>query len=353
MPPKGRLQYIVAALLLVCCGWAPAVAQPPTEPLPQLQAPVPAAVALGRMLFFDRRLSGDGTMSCATCHIPEEGFADGQPLSGAYPTSRHWRHTPSLLNVAYFDLLFWDGRSDSLEDQALRPIETAFEMNLPVDYLVEKLRASPGYAGHFRETFGRLPDRQGIAAALAAFQRTLLIDDSPFDRFLRGEEEALDAAARRGADIFFGERGGCGVCHSGALLSDGRFHHVGVEETEALRQEPLRRATRNFFLAGMGLPEGERDLGRFAVTGEATDFGAFRTPTLRQVAETAPYMHNGALATLEEVIDFFSRGGGHDQRQSPKVTRRDFSPAEKKDLLAFLHSLSGTLPRVHPPQLPD
>jgi cytochrome c peroxidase len=345
-------------LLLLCClhtGLATA-AEPQTllpAPLPQLQMPALERVALGRMLFFDRRLSGDGTMNCATCHIPEEMFADGQPLSGAYPTSRHWRHTPSLLNVAYLQSFFWDGRSHSLEDQAAGPIEAAFEMNLPMAYLVERLRESPGYVHLFQQVFGRLPDPQGIVAALADFQRTLVVKDTPFDAFLQGEDALLSPAARRGLDIFFGERGGCAACHRGALLTDQQFHNIGVEETDSLRQDPLRRATRNFFVTQMGLERQDPDPGRFAVTRQAADSGAFRTPALRQVAETAPYMHNGSLATLEAVIDFFSNGGGSHPNKSPKMQPRNFSAQEKEDLLAFLRSLSGTVPRVRPPVVPD
>jgi cytochrome c peroxidase len=346
-------------LFFLCCilqaGLAHATEPHPLRPapLPQLQMPAPERVALGRLLFFDRRLSGDGTMSCATCHIPEEGFADGQPLSGAYPTSRHWRHTPNLLNVAYLQFLFWDGRSHSLEDQASGPIQAAFEMNLPMAYLEERLRESPGYVHLFQQVFGRLPDRQGIVAALADFQRTLVVHDSPFDRYLQGDAAALGTAGRRGLDIFFGERGGCAACHSGALLSDQQFHNIGVEETDSLRQDPLRRTTRNFFLTQMGLERQERDPGRFAVTRQADDVGAFRTPALRQIAETAPYMHNGSLATLEAVIDFFNAGGGSDPDKSPKMQPRNFSAQEKEDLLAFLRSLSGTVPRVRPPVVPD
>lgn len=359
MPTRKETVRRLFFLLLVCSclrpGLTPA-AQPPLllpEPLPQLQTPPPARVELGRLLFFDRRLSGDGTMSCATCHLPEESFADAQPLSGAYPTSRHWRHTPSLLNVAYLQAFFWDGRRHSLEDQVPVPIQAAFEMNLPIDYLVERLRVNAGYRHYFQQAFGRPPDRQAIALALADFQRTLVVRDSPFDRYLQGDANALGLAARRGLAIFYGGRGGCGDCHSGSLLSDQQFHNLGVQEPESLRLDPLRRATRNYFLAQMGLPPQESDPGRFAVTRQAADAGAFRTPPLRQVAATGPYMHNGGLATLEEVIDFFSAGGGSDSDKSAKMTPRHFSAQEREDLLAFLRSLSGTVPRVVPPKLPE
>jgi cytochrome c peroxidase len=320
--------------------------------LPSLLPPDAKRAELGRDLFFDRRLSGDGTMSCAACHIPEESFADSQPLSGAYPTNKHWRHTQSLINVAYLQTFFWDGRSYSLEDQVKGVIHSSFEMNLNLDYLVAKLREIPEYKKLFIQAFGGEPTRENIAAALAEFERTLVVNDSPFDRYLAGDKKALSDSALRGARIFFGERGGCSRCHSGPLLSDQRFHNIGVGETPDLRNDPQRRATRNFFLGEMGVAPMDRDPGRFAVTKNPADLGAFRTPPLRQVAETAPYMHNGSLKTLEEVIDFYNRGGGDDPNKSKLIRSLNLSEQEKADLIAFLRSLSGTLPEVKAPPPP-
>ncbi len=349
------VRFFHLLLALLWAAWpAPLRAAEPQlpGPLPALLAPDPQRAELGRALFFDRRLSGDGTMSCAACHIPEEAFADGQALSGAYPTNKHWRHTQSLLNVAYLQTFFWDGRSYSLENQAQAPIHSSFEMNLNLDYLVAKLREIPEYAELFRKAFGEAPNRENIAAALADFERTLVVNDSPFDRLLRGEKNALDEQARRGMAIFFGDRGGCARCHSGPLLSDQRFHNTGVGETEELRNDPQRRATRNFFLGQMGLQPMDRDPGRLAVTKNPEELGAFRTPPLRQVAETAPYMHNGSLNTLEEVIDFYSRGGGDDPARSPLLAPLNFTEPEKAALLAFLRSLSGTSPKASAPRPP-
>lgn len=338
-----------AFLLLLGLCWpllAGAAATLP-EPLPApVQVPTELA-ELGRMLFFDRRLSGDGTMNCATCHIPHEQFADGQPLSSAYPTNKHWRHTPSLLNVGYLQVFFWDGRSVSLEDQAKGPIHSSFEMNLNLDYLVAKLREIPAYRELFAKACGAPVGQDEIARALAAFERTLVVRDSPFDRFLAGDPQALPAAARRGADIFFGQRGGCAACHSGPLMSDQQFHNIGIGETEELRTDPQRRATRNYFVGEFGLAPLERDPGRFALTRNPRDMGAFRTPPLRQVAETAPYMHNGSLPDLAAVIDFFDAGGGIDSQKSQRLRPLQLTPEEKADLLAFLQSLSGSLPKVN------
>ncbi len=350
-----RLLLVVVPLLALTLLAAAATALeskllPPQ--LPDLVKPDPRRVALGKALFFDRRLSGDGTMSCAACHIPEEAYGDGQPLSGAYPTNKHWRHTQSLVNVAYLTTFFWDGRSYSLEDQAQGPIHSSFEMNLNLDYLVAKLREIDAYRELFQQAFGQEPTRENIAAALADFERTLVVNDSAFDRYLAGSSEALSPEAQRGAAIFFGPKGGCSRCHSGALLSDQRFHNTGVGETAELQQDPQRRATRNFFLGQMGLKPLDRDPGRYAVTKNPVDLGAFRTPPLRQVAQTPPYMHNGTLATLGEVIDFYNRGGAEDPAKSPLLVPLNLTAEEKQDLEAFLRSLSGTLPEVTPPRLP-
>lgn len=330
---------------------AQAAELPLPQPLPTLQAPDGAKVELGRMLFFDRRLSGDGTMSCAVCHHPEQAYGDGRALSGAYPTNKHWRNSQSLLNLAYLQSFFWDGRSESLESQAKEPIHSSFEMNLNLDFLVEKLREIPEYRDRFRSAFGRDVDRAAITAALAEFQRTLVVRDTPFDRFLDGDKQALDPAAQRGLALFLG-KAGCARCHAGALLSDQQFHNLGVEETAELLQDPQRRATRHFFQRQMGLERMDRDPGRFAISRKPADLGAFRTPPLRQVAQTGPYLHNGSLATLAEVIAFYNRGGGPQSGKSPLLTPLNLTAQESSDLLAFLHSLSGTVPVVKAPALP-
>ncbi len=339
--------------LLGMAGICPAAEKPNLPaPLPELLAPPPERVELGRVLFFDRRLSGDGTMSCAVCHNPEQAYADGRALSGAYPTNKHWRNTQGLLNVGYLHSFFWDGRSYSLEHQAEGPIHSAFEMNLNLDFLVEKLREIPEYRTLFQRAFGGETSRATVTLALADFERSLIVRDSPFDRYLAGDRQALSPEARRGMEIFFGPRGKCSTCHSGALLSDQKFHNLGVQETEELRHDPQRRATRHFFLVQMGLERMDRDPGRFALTRDPADLGAFRTPPLRQVAQTGPYMHNGSIATLAEVIDFYDRGGGNDPQKSPLLQPLQLTAEEKRDLQAFLESLSGTSPVVKPPELP-
>ena len=207
----------------------PALAPLPPPPSPPGNPTTPEKVELGKKLFFDRRLSVDGTMSCAACHDPESGFADALPISLSYPTTRNWRNAPGLVNVAWRKTLFRDGRSSSLEDQALFPMMSPFEMNRNLDYLEEVLKTVPAYVDAFRSVFGGEITRQRVAMAIAAFERTLLSRDTPLDRHLRGEPGALSARQRAGLALFLG-KAGCAACHNGPNLEDGKFHRLGVPE---------------------------------------------------------------------------------------------------------------------------
>ncbi len=323
---------LIAATTIHCVATEPADEQQ-FEPLPE-RVPAPAdnpttpeKVELGRKLFFDRRLSGDNTMSCATCHLPDRAYGDGlavSPGAGGQPLERN---TQSCLNVAFFETLFWDGRADSLEEQALGPIQSTVEMNQRLDELEAELAAIPGYVSMFRDVFESEPDRSGIAKSLAAFQRTLVTEPSPFDRYLGGEKDALSADAKAGLALFQGEAG-CVECHNGPLLSDGGYYRLGVSF---------------------------RDEGRAAVTGRKQDRFRFRTPSLRNVAETGPYMHNGSMKTLEEVVTFYYRGipdAGPDGLRPDTSALRSRSYSEIDSIVAFLKSLTGKTPTVMPPQLP-
>jgi len=327
----------------------------PPPPSPPGNPTTPEKVALGKMLFFDRRLSGDGTMSCATCHAPESGFSDALPISLSYPTTRNWRNSPGLVNVAYRTTLFHDGRAASLEEQALFPMMSPFEMNRNLDYLEEALKTVPAYVEAFRSVFGGEITRQRVAMAIAAFERTLLSRDTPLDRFLRGEPGALPARPRAGLDLFLG-KAGCVACHSGPNLTDGRFHNLGVPEDPKAKEDPRVLATARFVGKVSGFPEYRtlrEDPGRFLVTKNPADWKAFATPPLREVAATAPYMHNGALGTLEEVVDFYDRGGGDDPKKSPMLRPLGLSKEEKESLLEFLATaLSGRMPETHVPVIP-
>jgi len=333
----------------------PALAPLPPPPSPPGNPATPEKVDLGKKLFFDRRLSGDGTMSCATCHDPETGFADALPISLSYPTTRNWRNSPGLLNVAYRKRLFHDGRATSLEEQALFPMMSPFEMNRNADYLEEVLKTVPAYVEAFRSVFGGEITRERVAMAIAAFERTLLSRDTPLDRHLRGEPGALTARQRAGLELFLG-KAGCATCHNGPNLTDERFHNLGVPEDPREKEDPRVLATARFVGKVSGFPDYRTlrgDPGRFLVTKDPADWKAFATPPLREVAATAPYMHNGALPTLEAVIGFYDRGGGADPKKSPLLRPLGLSKEEKESLREFLATgLSGKVPVLRAPAIP-
>ncbi|MDX1763209.1 MAG: cytochrome c peroxidase [bacterium] len=322
-------------------------------PIPATNKPTPEKIELGKKLFFDRRLSGDGTMSCATCHIAEMGFSDGQALSLSYPTTKSWRNTQTLINIAYARALFHDGRVGSLEEQAGHPVLSPFEMNRNLDYVEEVLRSVPEYVEAFNEVFGSDDiTKERMALALAAFQRTLLSRNSPLDRYLGGDEQALSPDARRGLEIFRG-KGRCMTCHHGVNLSDDRFYALNVPENPMFLNDPLVAATRRFVAKINGYKEFRTldvDPGRYLVTKKKDDWRAFRTPTLRDISRHGPYMHNGIYGTLEEVIEFFDRGGGEKNKVLKPLGLTD---DEKRQLKAFMsQGLTGDEIVLSVPKIP-
>ncbi len=302
-------------------------------PLPQVvpvrddRTTTPETVSLGKQLFFDPRLSGDNAMSCASCHLPEKAWTDGLPQGKGNGGRELRRNTPTLLNVGFLSRLFWDGRAANLEEQALVPIQSCDEMNQNLDELEQELNAVPGYAAQFKTVFGSEATQAGIAQALAAFQRSLITEPAPFDRYLAGEKDALSYSAQRGFELFKGEAD-CARCHHGPLLSDERFYRLG---------------------ASFG------DAGLAAVSGNHDDKGKFRTPSLRNIAQTGPYMHDGSLATLTDVVTFYYRGV---PTSTPDELPLDVQPlygqsfSEISDLVSFLETLSGKAPEITPPDLP-
>jgi cytochrome c peroxidase len=271
-------------------------------PVPESNPLTAEKVALGRQLFFDRRLSADGSISCASCHNPGRAFADARPVAVGIFGRRGTRNAPSLINRAWGRSFFWDGRTTTLEAQVLRPIEDPNEMGSSVA------------AGARR--VGRSPDE--LRDALASYVRSILAGNSAFDRYAAGDRRALSPEAQAGLRVFRG-KGNCSTCHIGPTLTDEAFHNTGV----AVRDGRVI------------------DVGRAAVTGRAADRGAFKTPTLREVARTAPYMHDGSLATLEDVIDFYDRGGRPSPALDADIRPLNLSAAEKRALAAFLRALSG------------
>lgn len=305
-------------------------------PVPEGNLQSSAKIELGKKLFFDRRLSGDGTMSCATCHDPNQGFSDGLDISLNYPTTRNWRNAPTLINVAFQKYLFHDGRASTLEEQALFPMMSAFEMNQNLDFMEEEIRSVPEYVAEFAEVFGDQDvTRERVAMAISTFERTLISDDAPLDRYLRGDSDALSPDAVKGYQLFTG-KGKCARCHYGVNLVDDRFHALYAPENPEHQKDPRIAATRRFVAKVYNFAEYRtlvEDPGRFLITGDRKDWKAFRTPTLREIARTAPYMHNGIYGTLAEVITFFNEGGGMGNSELKPLR---LTAQEKEQLKVFL-----------------
>lgn len=290
----------------------------PEVPVPVSNPFTQAKIQLGRQLFFEKRLSEDRTLSCATCHDPQTGFSDGKRLSLGIHGSRGRRHTPSLINVAFQPYLFWDGRANSLEDQALAPFRNPVEMGGSAEEAVARLSRWEEYQQRFREVFESPITAENLAQALASFERTILSGNSPYDQFVAGDRTGLSPAALEGLRLFTG-KAHCNLCHQGFNFSDGLFHNLG--------------------LGWNG--DSFQDAGRYEVTGIFKDQGAFKTPTLREVFETAPYMHDGSLTGLEAVVDFYDRGGTPNPHLDILIQPLHLSREEKQALIEFLKSLNG------------
>jgi cytochrome c peroxidase len=330
----------------------PAVPVPPDNPV------TAAKVELGRKLFFDRRLSHNGTMSCAMCHLPEQGFTNtelARPVGVEGRSVR--RNSPTLLNVAYMPALFHDGRESSLETQVVGPLVERSEMGNPsIGHVIARIRALPDYRGLFERAFGAGPSVDRLGQAIASYERTLLSAASPFDRwYYGGETGALSAAAVEGFALFTG-KAGCAACHTvgprHALFTDHLFHDTGLgwykATVRAQAQAPVTVelapgvsvAVARSLVDSVGEPE-PADLGRHEVTLDPADVWKFRTPTLRNVALTAPYMHDGSLRTLVDVVRFYDRGGHQHPGIDARIRPLELSEPEIAALVAFLESLTG------------
>lgn len=327
----------VVAIVVISGGLLIGAANPPDPwlrpaevPHPADNAPTPARAELGKALFFDPRLSGSNWISCATCHNPSLGWSDGLPTGIGHGMNILGRSTPTILNTAYNKILMWDGRKATLEDQALGPIGADVEMNQDIGELVKELDAIPGY----REMFDKAYPGQGITPgtigkAIASFERTVVSTEAPFDRWRRGDEKAVSEAVKRGFEVFKG-KANCAACHMGFNFSDDGFHNIG--------------------LRSLGEKE---DVGRFAHRKVKVLRGAFKTPTLRDVALTAPYMHNGIYRTLEEVVEHYDRGGDVKEHLSPNMKPLGLNDQDKRDLVEFMKSLTGAPMTITVPMLPQ
>ena len=305
-------------------------------------------VELGRTLFFDTRLSIDDSVACASCHSPDTAFADSLPVSLGVDAQAGERNSPTIINRAFSRRQFWDGRADSLEEQAKGPLINPKEMGMPShDQLVNKLRGINGYRQWFKRVFDREININDLARAIAAFERTVVSGNSGFDAFKAGKKQAFSGSEKRGLALFEG-KARCSQCHSGANFTDEKFHNLGI-----------------------GWNTSMVDLGRYPISKNKQDIGAFKTPTLREIAHTAPYMHNGIFTTLEETVEFYNNGGianpfldvemkrpnrtleqmldfyekekqaGKVQAQEIELSGLNLSKQEQADLVAFLRSLSG------------
>ena len=355
MPNQKQASAIAAAILLVSvsCGSAEKTKAPeaavsgsakpigvpislssplglPVVPIPAANPPTAETVALGRKLFFETKLSADGTLSCASCHAPAAAFADPRRFSIGVGAKSGTRNAPPALNAAYHPLQFWDGRAATLEAQAAAPISNPIEMNLAHAECSTRIDSDAAYRTMFEKAFGPGPvNMDKITKAIASFERTLVSGNSPFDRYrFGGDKTTMTASAIRGLEIFNDKnRGNCAVCHTieekHALFTDGKFHNLGV---------------------GLDSKGELTDLGRYAETKVAADKGAFRTPTLRSIALTAPYMHDGSQRTLADVVDFYVGGGNSNPYRDKDIKELKLSGQERADLAAFMEALTGEMP---------
>lgn len=358
---RTLLLFLIAVILGLAagvpgawCGEAP-LGLPPV-PIPADNPQTPDKIALGDRLFMDKRFSGDGTVACANCHDPEKVFADGLPVAVGIRDQKGSRHAPTVVNAAYYEQQFWDGRRPSLEEQAKDPFLNPVEHGLTShDQILAVVRADPSYVAAFKTVFA--VDASAITIdhvvkAIAAFERTVISGDSPFDRYLYGgDETAMSEAAIRGLQIYR-TKARCQDCHkidqSFATFTDNEFHNIGVGFKRIqdkfmplagkLRKD--RKPMEEIDIAILSNPE-LAELGRFVVTLRPSDIGRFKTPTLRNVAVTAPYMHDGSQKTLEEVIDFYDQGGEKNPVLDSGIRPLNLTDQEKADLVEFLKALTS------------
>lgn len=295
----------------------------PPVPWPADNAYTQDKAELGRLLYFDKRLSANGSVSCATCHNIPCAYSDCRAIAVGIDDTKGTRHSPTIINAAYAEFLFWDGRAKSLEEQCKGPIANTKEMALAKNVheahmeCAQRIQEIPGYRPLFEKAFGT--DKitiDEIAKAIATFERTVLSGNSPYDHFRAGDKKALTAEQIQGYEVF--KKVGCAVCHSGFNFSNGGFQNIGI-----------------------GMDAAEPDLGRYGITHIESDWGAFKSPPLRDVEHTAPYMHDGSLATLEDVVDYYDRGGIKNKNLHPLIKPLNLTEEQKKALVSFLKSLNG------------
>ncbi len=361
LPALGLL-----AALGIAAGGAAAQQTPPLAPLGPV--PIPAdnpqtdeKVELGKMLFFDPRLGGDASTACVTCHEPNQGWAFSDDVSRGYPGTVHWRNSQTIVNAAYLGKLFWAGAAKSLEAQAPSAAKGAVAGNGENDMMEARLAFIPEYRKRFNEVFGdEWPKIMHAWKAIAAFERTMVQTDTPLDRYLKGDESALNDAQKRGMALFNG-KAGCIQCHNGALATDQKYYNLGVPPAERWEEDGLAQVTFRYEQYAKGVTEEmyrsvKDDAGLYYRTKEKADMGKFRTPSLRYTLYTAPYMHNGAFWDLREVVEFYNAGGGTNEFAENKtelIKPLGLSDDEIDDLVAFVEAFSGPEIEVAAPTLPN
>ena len=291
-----------------------------------------AKVELGKYLYFDKRISADGTISCATCHDPKYAYTDGAPVSTGIKGQKGGRSAPTVINRAFSLVQFWDGRAATLEEQAKGPMANPIEMGNTHEAVVSSVQKIAGYKPLFGKAFGSEEiNLDRIAMAIATFERTILSGNAPYDRYKKGDKKAMTPEQVRGMSVFF-DKAKCDRCHENSNFTLNAYSNLGV-----------------------GSDKPDPDVGRYAITKDPRDWGVFKIPTLREIEHTAPYMHDGSLKTLEEVVEFYSKGGIPNKNLDSNVRKLDLTEQDKKDLVAFLKALSGEgWQNVQPPtELPQ
>ena len=371
---KSKL-FLMASVAALATSAATVNAQdmsqyPPLAPLGEPPVPLDnkmsdAKVELGKILFWDPRLGGDASTACVTCHEPDQGWGFGDSLSRGYPGTVHWRNSQTVVNAAYLGQLFWAGAAASLEKQAPSAAKGAVAGNGENDVMETRLAFIPEYRRRFNEVFGTEYPLIGDAwNAIAAFERTLIVNDTPVDRYLAGDESALTAEEIAGMELFNG-KAGCIQCHNGALATDENYYNLGVPPAERWEEDGLAQVTFRYEILAKGVDQElyrrlKDDPGLYFRTKDENHFGKFRTAPLRYISYTAPYMHNGAFWDLEEVVQFYNAGGGENDftdgtiasTKSELLHPLGLTDDEVDQLVAFLEAFSGDELEVEAPELP-
>jgi len=378
---KSALASIAVAVTLACGSAAAEMkivskgmggeVNPPLAPLPPIPEVMdnkntPEKIELGKILFFDPRVGGDASVSCASCHDPAQGWAWAEDFSRGYPGTVHWRNSQTVVNSQYMKKQFWAGGASSGMNQARSAAKGGVAGNGEDDLMEVRLALIPEYKKRFKDVFGdEWPLIRNVWRAMASFETTLISDNTPLDAYLKGDKSALSDQQKKGMKLFNG-KANCIECHNGPLATDERYYNIGVPAAARWDEDGMAQITFRFEQYAKGVTEDmyrhiKDDAGFYYRSKNKWDKGKFRTPGLRYTAYTAPYMHNGAFYTLEEVIDFYNRGGVDEegnttsfpQNKSKLIKPLGLSDEEKEDLLAFLEAFSGDEIEIEKPKLPD